>query len=55
MFSQEYAYHDGFIAGQESIVDEIIDIVDSSDGDFHERYVKIMEFVDEKKKEIESL
>lgn len=52
---QEEAYSDGFLDGQENILDEIRQIVEDSDGDFHERYVEIMEFVDDKKREIESL
>lgn len=50
----EQFYNDGFIDGQENILDEIIQIVEDSDGRA-EAFEAIMNFVDEKKKEIESL
>lgn len=50
----EISYNDGFIDGQEMILDEIIAIVDDSDGRT-EAFEAIMKLVNEKKKEIESL
>lgn len=51
---QESAYNDGFIDGQEDILDEILNIVDDSVGRT-EAFEAIMEMVESKKKEIESL
>jgi uncharacterized protein (DUF1778 family) len=50
----EVIYNDGFIDGQEDILDEILNIVDDSDS-HTEAFEAIMEFVEQKKKEIESL
>lgn len=52
--SPESAYSDGFVDGQEDILDQIIDIADSEET-FVERYAAIMDMVDEKKREIDSL
>lgn len=54
MFSSESHYSDGFVDGQLDILDEIITIVDDSDGRT-EAYEAIMNFVNAKKREIESL
>lgn len=53
--SEQEAYASGFTDGQEDILDEVIDIVDNCDVDYYDRYVLIMDYIDEKKKEIESL
>lgn len=50
----EIAYNDGFVDGQEDILDEILSLVDDSDGPT-EAFEAIMKMVEEKKKEIESL
>lgn len=50
----ERSYNFGFVDGQEDILDEILTIVDDADGRT-EAYEAIMKFVEEKKKEIDSL
>lgn len=48
------SYNEGFIDGKTHILDEILDIVENADGRT-EAYEELMEFVNEKKKEIDSL
>lgn len=49
---QEALYSTGFVDGQEDILDEILDIRDSGDHDWIEQ---VIDFVELKKKEIDSL
>lgn len=49
-FTNEAQYHDGFVSGQLDIIDEVFDMIDQ-DSSFKD----VINFLEEKKKEIESL
>lgn len=51
-FTNRASYTDGFVDGQTDILDEILDIRDSGDHDWIEQ---VIDFVELKKKEIDSL
>ena len=51
----EEIYRDGFIDGQEEIVDQILEIIDNSMENTHDTLMSIWDFVGSKKREIESL
>lgn len=50
----ELAYSEGFTDGQENLIDEIFELIDSAEGRT-EAYEAVIELLTQKKKEIESL